>query len=190
MNSKETTWIETYTGKKVNPFYPKAEDIDIEDIIHALSMKCRFTGHCNQFMSVAEHSILVSNFCSNENKLYGLLHDAGEAYLPDVARPLKPFISGFKEIENNLLGVILNKFGLKSELPEEVKLIDGKMCLTEAKQLGFDVDLDEWEVDIFTGKDVYEEVELMNYNWVVVKYLFRNELLFYLDENKNIKNRV
>lgn len=81
--------IRTFTGKLVDPLDLKPEDIDIRDIAHALSQQCRFTGHTRKFYSVAEHCILVSELCPTELKLAGLLHDADEAYLIDLARPVK-----------------------------------------------------------------------------------------------------
>jgi len=97
--NKEEQWIQTFTGKKFYPFSPKVEDICIEDIAHALSLICRFNGHCREFYSVAQHSCLVSGLCGakrkNASKYHqdlaklGLLHDAAEAYLGDIARPIK-----------------------------------------------------------------------------------------------------
>lgn len=82
-------WIQTYTGKKMFPLAPKREDICIEDIAHALSMKCRFNGHCNLFYSIAQHSLIVASLVKPELRLAALLHDAAEAYLPDFCRPIK-----------------------------------------------------------------------------------------------------
>ena len=86
--------ILTFTGKKINPLNLQSGDICIEDIAHALSMKCRWGGFCDPFYSVAQHSILVCE--ETERKDYGqaiakaaLLHDAVEAYLPDIPAPVK-----------------------------------------------------------------------------------------------------
>lgn len=88
------SWITTYTGRHVHPLDPRPEEFCIEDVAHALSMKCRWTGHTRAFYSVAEHSIRVSWFLrdlgfGSQEQLAGLLHDAGEAFLPDVASPIK-----------------------------------------------------------------------------------------------------
>src|SRR6266496_3875421 len=77
------------SGKWFNVFNPKPEDVDIRDIAHALSNQCRFTGHTKEFYSVAQHSVLVSTFCAPEDAAWGLLHDASEAYLSDIASPVK-----------------------------------------------------------------------------------------------------
>ena len=79
----------TYTGKEFYPLDPNPADIDIKDIAHALSNCCRFAGHIKSFYSVAQHSVIVSELCEPENALAGLLHDASEAYLSDIARPVK-----------------------------------------------------------------------------------------------------
>lgn len=83
------SWIQTFTGKKVFPLAMTAEMVCVDDIAHALSMKCRFTGHCREFYSIAEHSVRVSLLVRPELRLAALLHDAAEAYLPDLARPIK-----------------------------------------------------------------------------------------------------
>lgn len=137
-------WVMTYTGKKFYPLDPKIEDIDIKDIAHALSMKCRYTGHCDAFYSVAQHSYIASLLSDRDLALTALMHDASEAYLPDVARPIKPFLNGFREIENHLLEMIFKNFELEYPMSAVVKYVDGRLCITEAAQLGFDVS--EWEL--------------------------------------------
>lgn len=128
-------WIETYTGKKFNFLDPKEDDINIVDIAHSLSMQCRFTGHTVDFYSVAEHSTICSLLVSKEKALEALLHDASEAYLSDIAGPLKPHIKGYKEIEDKLMGVIAKKFGFEWPLSYEVKQADLLQLKTEAQYL-------------------------------------------------------
>lgn len=107
--------IMTYTKKMFDPLHPNAELIDIEDIAHALSMLCRANGHFQSFYSVAQHSIN----CMKEAKARGyseriqlacLLHDASEAYLSDITRPVKAELSRYKEIEAPLQEMIWNKW--------------------------------------------------------------------------------
>jgi len=117
-------YIRTYTGKYVNPFDMNIEDIDIKDIAHALSMMCRFSGHCQQFFSVAHHSLLVSNALPDDFKLEGLLHDASEAYLVDIPSPIKQKMPQYLEVENNLMTVISKKFGFTWPSSPEVKKQD------------------------------------------------------------------
>lgn len=82
-------WIQTFTGKKFPLDKPDPALIDIEGIAHALSLLCRFNGHCTRFCSVAEHSVHVAREIDLDLAMEGLLHDAAEAYLGDVHSPLK-----------------------------------------------------------------------------------------------------
>lgn len=89
-------WIKTYTGRHFHPLSrsPSASDVCLEDVAHALSMKVRFVGHLSKFYSVAEHSVRVARLLQDQHAptdviLSGLLHDVGEAYLPDIASPNK-----------------------------------------------------------------------------------------------------
>lgn len=133
-------WIQTFTGKAVCPAALTCEDVCIEDIAHSLSMQCRFTGHCKEFYSVAEHSVEVSRLLVradyDRHALWGLLHDASEAYLVDVAAPMKRTkgLESFRELEHQILGVICRKFGLPKREPLKVKWADKTLLETEALQ--------------------------------------------------------
>jgi len=128
-------WIQTYSGHVFEPMSPTVEQIDIVDIAHALSLTCRFNGHCSRFYSVAEHSIWVSRHVPLEHAKWGLLHDAGEAYVSDVARPIKPFITGFEEIETGIMRMVQEKFELRGAMPGPVHEADIRMLATERRQL-------------------------------------------------------
>lgn len=127
----KSPYIQTYTGKTFHFLDPQEDEIDIIDIAHALSNSCRFTGHVKFFYSVAEHSYLVSMNCSKKNALYGLLHDASEAYITDISSPVKAFLSNYKEMEAVIMKAICKKFGLPEEMPEEVKSVDGRILFNE-----------------------------------------------------------
>ena len=136
----DSNWIQTYTGKQFWPLNARHEDVCIEDIAHALSLKCRFSGHTNRFYSVAQHSVMVSFLCEfPEHSLLGLLHDAAEAYLPDISSPIKPFIEGFIDTEDRLLNVIFEVFNIRSPLPdvakEDVRQSDLVALATEKRDL-------------------------------------------------------
>lgn len=128
-------WIQTYTGKQFYPFDPKPDQIDIEDIAHALANVCRFTGHTNQFYSVAEHSVHVSRLVSPEHALQALLHDGSEAFLSDIAAPIKPFLPDYKALEKTVQRAVYYRFGLPYEDHPEVKAADVAMLAAEAKYL-------------------------------------------------------
>ena len=127
---RESGWIVTYTGRKFYPLDPSPQDIDILDIAHALSNACRFSGHTREFYSVAQHSYLVAFTAGREHALYGLLHDASEAYLCDISTPVKysKMYEEYRVAEHWLQTMILNKFGVpnwnRDEMPQEVKDAD------------------------------------------------------------------
>lgn len=114
---------------------PKPEDIDIKDIAHALGMSCRYTGHTRYFYSVAEHSVLVARECSREHAFWGLMHDASEAYIQDIARPLKPYLTNYAEIEERIMRVIAEKYWLPWPCPPAVKDIDMRILQNERAAL-------------------------------------------------------
>ena len=137
-------WVHTYLGKKIHPFNPQLDEIDIVDIAHSLAMQCRYNGHSSSFFSVAQHSVLVSQHC--ESKLEGLLHDAAEAYLTDVPRPIKPYFPNYTEFEDKLTEVIFKKYGANFPIPAEVKQIDNSILFDEGNKLM--TDTSEWECDV------------------------------------------
>jgi hypothetical protein len=128
------TWLQTYTGKAFHILEPSLDDICIEDIAHALSMQTRYNGHCLNFYSVAEHCCYISDRCSKPNKLWGLLHDASEAYVCDIPRPLKPHLTDYKLIETRIMYVIADKFNLLGVMPSEVKALDNRILVNERLQ--------------------------------------------------------
>lgn len=134
-------WLSTYpSNEQFNPLSPQPQDIHIEDIATALSHICRYGGHVPQFYSVAQHSVLVSMMCEEkadvEAGLWGLLHDAAEAYLGDLIWPLKQIPAlgeAFLGIERPLLRMIIERFGLTWPAPEIVKSADLRVLLAEAR---------------------------------------------------------
>lgn len=128
--------IQTFTGKVFDVFNPDPDLICVEDIAHALSNQCRFTGHVQAFYSVAQHSVLVSDLAM-DFPLYGLLHDASEAYLTDVASPIKhhPEFEFYRKVEAKLQDVIYRRFGLYPVTPPSVKEADGMALRMEAQQM-------------------------------------------------------
>jgi hypothetical protein len=129
------SWMATYSGLQIYPLDPRENEISIQDIAHSLSMQCRFNGHVKRFYSVADHCIKVSNLCSDENKLWGLLHDASEGYLSDMPSPIKRHMDSYKSFENNMQKVICSKFGLSIDMPKQVHHFDLVLRSTEMRDL-------------------------------------------------------
>lgn len=131
--------MNTYAGHRFDPMYMTPEDVDIRDIAHALSLMCRGGGHLRYFYSVAQHCIN----CADEARARGwsrrlqlacLLHDASEAYISDIIRPVKIYLDNYLEIEASIMDGIWRHFGL-SDLSESEhaawKQIDDEMLLYE-----------------------------------------------------------
>lgn len=136
--SRRGDWIQTFSGIQFWPLDPLPEEILIEDIAHALSHQCRFAGHCNEFYSVADHSVRVSEIVPWEFALWGLMHDAAEAYLVDLSRPIKKFSTmgaAYSEIEAGLMKSIAARFSLKGCEPALVKRADNILLVTEKRDL-------------------------------------------------------
>lgn len=139
-------WIQTYTGRRFWPLDPRTADVCLDDVAHALSNLCRFTGHVKTFYSVAQHCVLASHAARPEAAMLALLHDAAEAYLGDIARPWKRFLhvhaDGLHErlrlVEHRLLVTILNAFGVCAESWawwDEVERVDLVLLATEKRDL-------------------------------------------------------
>lgn len=128
-------WMQTYTGRAFYPLEPAAADIDPVDIAHALSLLCRYGGHVDRFYSVAEHCVLMSHAVAPENALWALLHDATEAYMGDLIRPLKLAMPAYREAEDRLMAAICDRFGIDPACPAEVKTADNRILRDERDEL-------------------------------------------------------
>lgn len=122
------------SGNYFDFLHPERSVFTVQDIAHALSNLCRFTGHCHQFYSVAQHSVYVSRLVSAEFALAGLMHDAAEAFLGDVSMPLKSLLPDYREIESRVEQEIFRRFGLPLAIPEPVKAADMRMLAAEREQ--------------------------------------------------------
>jgi|SRR5690348_2181493 len=135
------SWTQSYTGKAIYPLNFTVDMIDIEDIAHSLSNQCRYNGHCLSFYSVAQHSVLVARLLKEwgeprQVQLTGLLHDAGEAYVSDIVRPLKKALGKvIDDIEEPIIQLIMNKFNGIYPLPDVVKRADEVLLSTEKRDL-------------------------------------------------------
>lgn len=172
-------YIGTYTGIHFYPLDPRPEDVELDDIAHALSNICRFNGHTNEFYSVGTHSlnvcaVLMSWGWSKTVQLYGLLHDAAEAYCCDIPRPLKPYLEGHKDIESGIMSAVYQHFGLPG--PDEnickvVKAADDHVLALEGKTLMHNIG--EWNL-------VEAEGDLLHLTSTKYDFLRMAHLLFHL----------
>jgi len=135
-------FIETATGRRFQPLDPVLADIRILDIAHSLAQQCRFNGHTRVHYSVAEHSVRVANLLERwgeprEVVLWGLLHDASEAYLTDVPSPLKKHLTfaAYMRAEERLMHAICIRFNLPVDQPLVIRQADEMLLATEARDL-------------------------------------------------------
>lgn len=139
---RKAAYITTYRGR-FYPFAPTPEDVNIEDIAHSLAMQCRYAGHGRRFYSVAEHCVHIARWLEPMGRdvaLAGLLHDATEAYLVDVPRPIKAHLPGYKEAEAAIWLVIADAFDLDRVLPTVVHVVDSRIIADEMAQNLHEVD--------------------------------------------------
>ncbi|UBN55277.1 HD family hydrolase [Pantoea agglomerans] len=133
------SWITTQSGKHFDFNNISPDAICIEDIACALSNLCRFTGHVQDFYSVAQHSVHVSYLVPPTFALDALLHDAAEAYIGDCVSPLKALLPDYQEIEKRVELAVAKRFGIRTlgKWPE-VKRADLIMLATERRDLDLD----------------------------------------------------
>ena len=142
------TWdfIRTYSGIEFHFAKPTQEEVLIADIAHALSNSCRYNGHCKFLYSVAQHSLLVAEYLYKKYKdpmlaLQGLHHDDGEAYLPDISRPIKSHLKdkmdfkGIEQLEEGILKVVFEKYGIDYPIDDRIWEADNLLLATEMSQL-------------------------------------------------------
>lgn len=174
------SWMQTYTGRQFYPLDARPEDILPEDIAHALSMICRYGGHVRQFYSVAEHCLLMSHAVAPEHALWALLHDATEAYVGDMVRPLKHHMPEYREVENRLMVVIGKRFGIDgTSMPDAVKEADNRILL------------DEWAALLTAPPVAWEQdglkplgVKIGPLPWYVARKQYADRLTFLLTERR------
>ncbi len=128
-------WCRTRSGGRFYPADPRPEDFSIHDIASGLSKMCRFSGQIEKFYSVAEHSVLVATILPPELRLQGLLHDATEAYLGDITRPVKRLLPEYQALEDRVWRAIAARFGVPEEMAPEVKAADNDVLLAEKSVL-------------------------------------------------------
>jgi uncharacterized protein len=127
------TTITTASGREFDLLVPAG--FTISEIAHALSHICRFSGHSRLHYSVAQHSVMVSYLSGHRHALAGLLHDAHEAYVGDVASPLKALLPDYRALEHRIEAAVRRHFGVAVTTPLEVKHADQIALATEQRDL-------------------------------------------------------
>jgi hypothetical protein len=147
---KAATFIETYTGRAFWPLNPSIDALSIIDIAHALSNQCRYTGHVRYFYSVAQHCCLLSKWVADHGGdaltcLQVHMHDAPEAYLVDIARPVKQYMPEYRVWDHKINDVIREWMGWKDlPIPGIVDDLDSRIIVDERAQLMSPEQKNDW----------------------------------------------
>lgn len=130
-------WLQTWSGRAFYVLDPSPADVCVPDIAHALSQLCRYGGHTKRFYSVAEHCVHVSRAVPAIDALWALFHDASEAYLGDVVRPLKHAraLVGYRDVEARVQEAICDALLLSPVEPESVERADKAILYDERRAL-------------------------------------------------------
>lgn len=141
-------WISLHSGKRIAIEELTEDQIVLSDIIHSLSNICRFGGHCNEFYSVAEHSVRLAIECPLFLKQPALLHDMAEAYINDITSFLKrKYAPDIVKLEDDILIKIYHKFHVDYSLHLLLKPYESKLLATEVR------DIMPEQVDFVESKD-------------------------------------
>lgn len=167
-------WIQTFAGKKFDLLEPTGDMICIEDIAHHLSILTRWVGATKFPYSVAEHSLMVAKYCSEELKLEGLLHDAAEAYTNDFSYPFKKLMRHLEQVEidavvNQIQELIEYKFKLGFGHHDLIKVLDLRAAKTERNQLLL-APVEQYDTSYENAEPFKENI--LNLQWWNVEQLF------------------
>ncbi len=135
--------IVTFTGRVVDPLDLAPDKVNIIDIAHSLANQCRFTGHVREFYSVGQHSVLCFWFASELGypkpvRKQLLMHDGSEAYVADLARPVKRAAGlgeAYRAVEDSVQATVAQAFGLRFPFDERVHLVDNALLAAEQRDL-------------------------------------------------------
>jgi uncharacterized protein len=165
------TWLLTHSGKHFDLIDPQPDTIDILDIAKGLSREARWAGQTNDFYSVAQHSVLTSHIVPDEFELEALLHDASEAYIKDIPRPLKLLLPDYRHVEARVQGAIRARFGLPTEQSQHVSEADVILLATERRDL-MPHDASEWPL-LYGIKPMNKRLQALNSNHAEMMFLQR-----------------
>lgn len=137
MNTMATTtpYVSTFSGNRFYPLEPRIDRVQIEDIAHGLAYQCRFNGQTREFYSVAQHSLIVASLVPSHLRLAALLHDAAEAYLGDMVKPLKVLLPEFAALEDKVTALIGAAFAIDFSEYAPIKRADLIALATEKRDL-------------------------------------------------------
>ena len=130
-----TDYVSTFSGNRFYPLVPRIDRVAIEDIAHGLAYQCRFNGQTREFYSVAQHSLVVASLVEPRQRLAALLHDAAEAYLGDMVKPLKVLLPEFGVLEERVTDLIAAAFDLDFSDYAPIKRADLIALATEKRDL-------------------------------------------------------
>lgn len=171
-NPPSNDWMQTFTGRAFFPLHLGSNEIDEFDIAHSLSMQCRYNGHTRKFYSVAEHSLLMSYAVPEEDALWALLHDAPEAYIGDMVRPLKKHMTLFREVDERIMDAVCERFGLPLGMPDSVKEADNRIIENERAAL-----LKESPLPWTVHGDPLPNLEIYAWDPTMAEFKFYNRLM-------------
>jgi uncharacterized protein len=134
--------IRLHSGAVFDFLDPWSSQFTLDDIAHGLSNVCRYAGQCRGFYSVAEHSLFVSQVAEGY-EFPALMHDAAEAFIGDMTRPLKLLLPEYTRVETEIERAIFARFGVPTPLSMEVKYADLRVLAAEQAQL-MPAGADEW----------------------------------------------
>lgn len=138
----QNPWARTYSGGVFHPLNPIAEEVTLDDIFIPLANTCRYNGGVRMGLhySVAEHSVHIARKLRADFPddpvlaLQGLMHDAAEAYIGDMIRPVKSVFPEFRALEDRINRVIFEKFAIPYPWPAIIDEYDARICLDEEAQ--------------------------------------------------------
>lgn len=169
--------MQTATGRRFFPLDPRADEVEIFDVAHGLSMVCRYGGHTRWHYSVALHAVYVSRYVEPWAAREALLHDSSEAYLGDMIRPLKHTraMRRYRKAEAKVEAAVCERFGLSldPEVWREVKRIDDRILVDETRQLMADPSMYE-----LRGEPVGVTIERLRPDEACAEFLWRFVELF------------
>ena len=130
-----TDYVSTFSGNRFYPLRPHIDRVAIEDIAHGLAYQCRFNGQTKTFYSIAQHSLIVASLVPPPLRLAALLHDAAEAYLGDMVKPLKVLMPEFAALEDQVTAIIAATYGIGFSDYAPIKRADLIALATEKRDL-------------------------------------------------------